>query len=408
MNHHFRKLALVGIATLFSVTSYSQIFDAAEVGKVKASGRVNMDGALFFSDPNNFKLSDGATFSELRLRFASALTTRMDVRAEVDFAFGNIVPRDVALRYYVNKDFTLTLGNFREPFSYGAYCSSVESFFISTSTPAQAFGSSRNLGFAARYVKPSFFLEAGFFTQDLLDQVKGSKGYAFTNRVLYRPINDGSNVLHFGFSNSIRRADANNFGTDEKGNQIELRTINYGSRVETNVDRQQVISVKNPYAKYQDKLSVELLGIWNRFAVQGEYINTFVQAKSGYDNQRYCGYYAQAMCQLKGNGIAYNSNDALASKATVGSINLAVRYSYTSLNDAKGYLVKGVYTDTPLGGVANGSFNGGTTRGVAAALSYAPLKNIIFSMEYNWGKVESDIIEKSSFNFAQLQAIVQF
>lgn len=396
------------VAMLFSsVATYAQIFDSTAVGKVKVSGRVNMDGAYFTRQPD-FVMSDGVTFSELRVRFSTILSSRTDFRAEIDFALGSVVPRDVAFRYFVDKNFTVTLGNFRESFSPAAYASSTENFFISVPTPGQAFGCSRNLGVAARYVVPPFFAEAGVFGQDLLDQIKGSKGYAFTNRVLYRPLNSGSHVLQFGFSNTIRRADANNLSKDASGKEIELRTVNYGSRAETNVDRNQLISVKNPFAKYQDKLSVEFLGIWQKLAVQGEYMNAFVKAKSGYDNQQYQGYYAQAIYQVRGKGIAYNDLDAVQAKSGLGSINVGIRYSYTDLNDSKGYLVNGIYTDLPNGKEANGSFNGGVVKGFSAAVSFYPLKNFILTMEYNWGKLSSITLPSGSFQMAQAQAIIQF
>lgn len=402
----FRVLLLV-VLLFTTVVLNAQVLDSAAIGKVKVGGRVNMEGAYVANQPD-FVMSDGATFSELRVRFTTVLSTRTDFRAEVDFAFGSVVPRDVAFRYFIDKNFTLTLGNFREPFSPAAYMSSADNHFISLPTPGQAFGCSRNLGVGARYVKPHIFIEAGVYGQDLLDQVKGSKGYAFTNRILYRPVNEKNKVLQLGCSNSIRRADANNLSKDANGKDIELRTVSYSSRAETNVDRNQILSIKNPYAKYQDKLSAEFLAIWNKIAVQGEFINAFVTAKSGYFNQHYTGYYAQAICQLKGSGIAYNETDAVQTRSGLGSINLGLRYSYTDLNDSKGYLVNGIYTDIPNGKVANGSFNGGIAKGFSAAVSFYPIKNFIFTLEYNWGKLSNDQLPGSSYQLAQVQAMIQF
>lgn len=401
------RFTLLAAMLFLTAPSYAQIFDSTAVGKVKVSGRVNMDGAYFTRKPA-FVTSDGATFSELRVRFSTILSARTDFRAEIDFAFGNVAPKDVAFRYFVDKRFTVTLGNFREPFSPAAYASSTETYFISIPTPGQAFGCSRNLGVAARYVVPHFFVEAGLFGQDLLDQVKGSKGYAFTSRLLYRPVNDAGNVLQLGFSNSLRRADAGGLTKDASGKEVEQRMVSYGSRAETNVDRSQLISVKNPYAKYQDKLSVELLGIWRRFAVQGEYINAFVKAKSGYQGQHYWGYYAQAIYQVRGNGVVYNISDAVQAKSGLGSINVGVRYSCTDLNDSKGYLVDGIYSNNPNAKVPNGTFNGGRLSGFSAVASFYPLKNFMLAVEYSWGKLSSITLPSSRYQMAQAQAIIQF
>lgn len=398
---------LLAVLALTATVVQAQVYDASEIGKVKVGGRVNMDASWYYDQPH-FNMGDGSTFSELRVRFNTILSTRSDLRAEVDFAFGSVVPRDVAYRYFVSKDLTFQLGNFREPFSPAAYASSVESFFIAIPTPGQAFSCGRNLGAGARYVKKNFWAEAGFFGQDLLDQVKGSKGVAFTGRVIFRPINESGKLIQFGLANTIRRADAISVSKDANGNDIELRAITYGSRAETNVDRNQILYVRNPYAKYQDKLGAEFLGIWNKFSLQGEYINSFVTAKQGYKDQHYYGAYAQAVYQILGKGLAYNDNDAIGTKSAVGGLNLALRYSYTSLNDSKGYYNNGAFTDFPNGTVANGSFNGGELKGFSASLTYFPTKSLAFTVEYDRGSLSNISLDNGRFQLLQAQAIVLF
>ena len=385
----------------------AQQFDSTAIGKVKVSGRVVMDGAWFYDTPANTVMGSGATFSEMRVRFSTVLSTRTDLRAEFDFAFGEVSFKDIAARYFVDKNFILSLGNMREPFSPASMASAAETFFIATPTAAQAFGCGRNLGLSARYYTKHFWVEGGVFGQDIYDQIKGSKGFAFTNRIIYRPINEDYRVLQLGAGNSIRRADANGIKTDE-GKEVEQRKISFGSRAETNVNRAKLISVNNPYANFQEKFNVEFLGIYQNMALQAEYINTFVSAKEGYDNQRYYGYYAQAIYQIKGKGIQYSVYDAWQTKSLEGSINVGLRYSYTNLNDARGYLVNGIYTNTPDGTTPNGSFNGGAMQGFTASVSFFPIKSMILTMEYNWGKLKNATLAGSNFQFIQAQALFQF
>jgi Phosphate-selective porin len=385
----------------------AQSCDSTLIGKVKVGGRVNLDGAYYMDKPN-MVMSDGGSLSELRLRLLSALSAKTSLKVEVDLANGTITPKDIFIRHYVNRELSFAFGNLPESFSLGSYASSSDSFFMSFSTPVQAFGCSRNLGVGSRYVSPHFFADAGIYGQDLLNQAKGSKGYAFTNRLLYRPVNDGRSVLQFGFSNTIRRADANNLAKDANGNDIELRTVNYASRAETNVDKTSIISVKNPNAQFHDRLSAEFLGIWSKLAVQGEYLNAFVNAKQGFYNQHYYGYYAQVIYQLKGDGIAYNDFEALQTRSGVGTINVGLRYSCADLNDAKGYLVNGIYVDTPSGTTPNGSYNGGIATGIAAAISFSPIKNFFLTLEYNKGKIKNLTTPNGDYQIAQAQTIIKF
>lgn len=399
--------AAIATAAAMPITAQGQANDSTAIGKVKVGGRLTADGAFYLKEPSCI-LGNGTSFTELRVKAESWLSRRTSFKAEIDFAGGNVVPRDVFIRHQIDDRVSITFGNQCEMFSPAGFTSIPESAFTSFSTTAQAFACGRNLGLAARYVTPKLFLDAGIFSQDLLNKVRGSKGYAFTSRAVYRPINDGVNVVHLGISNTIRRADANGITKDNNGNEVEQRIVRFGSKFETNVDKTCAIEAANANARFHDKVSAEMVIVTRRIAVQGEYIRAFVKATSPFVDQHYYGYYGQVVCQLKGKGLVYSSKDALHTKSEVGSIDVGLRYSMTDLDDSRGYLINGSYYNAPTDKQPNGSINGGIAKGMAATISFTPRKYLALAMEYCYGKVVGVATPTGHYHIAQAQAMIFF
>lgn len=102
--------------------------------------------------------------------------------------------------------FTITVGNFKEPFSLDVLTSNNDNMFMERALPADAFApgpSGRNTGAAIGMHGQNWTLAAGIFGGNINDTVDGD-GVEGAIRATYAPILDADQVLHFGASTTYR------------------------------------------------------------------------------------------------------------------------------------------------------------------------------------------------------------
>lgn len=268
-----------------------------------------------------------------RLYLRGDLGEAFAFKAELDFAGAAVGFRDVYLQL---KDFvgaTLTVGQFKEPFSLEWSSGSNDITFLERSAPVSAFNPDRStgLGLAGSVAgdMPLTWAVGVFHAESNPNSGNGvgDGRYALTGRLTWAPIHKdgGKQVVHVGASGSLRAVDGYTAAT-----RPEARTVGNWLSTGTLADADGVTL-----------LGAELAGIWGPASLQAEFLQARVDSDSA-DDPTLSGWYVQGTYTLTGESRVYR--DGIISRPRpnspfqgigngTGAIELAARYSQLDFSD---------------------------------------------------------------------------
>ena len=311
--------------------------------------RVYFDGAMYFGD-NTYQGEDNAIGDGVnirRMRFAMKAIIWGHWGGEIDFDFGNnaVDIKDAYIKY-MNNNWQIKAGNFREPMSMSTMTTSRYITFMERSYAVEQ-APSRHMGIAYKTFSNHMFFEGGVFSSkianDLIRDQNKSKGtnagWSVTARFAYAPIKKDKQVLHFGISGSYRTPKIQEIGDP-------INSFRYGENAETEINRKKYIDT-DWIEDCQTKIIVgtEFAYAIKNYRVQGEYLMTRIQrdvdeVPEGEDLVKLGGFYLMGAWLINNADYYYNMGDAEFSQIDFkdhnkGAFEVAVRYSYMNANTFK-------------------------------------------------------------------------
>jgi len=367
-------------------------------------GRIYTDAVYYMDDATD--LSSKTNISDVRL-YGTATWGNWDAKINFSFAKNKVSAKDVYLNYRFNKNTSIKMGNFFEPFGIQGSISSKDTRFIGSSNSGEAFGISRSIGVAATHFTDKYFLSAGIFAGRINNAEMGDGGFSVTGKAVYTPINEEGMLVHFGASASYRMPDANGF--DAKYNDDDYnREVKYAAGPEHKFLNAHIGNVGSEL-----KFNGEVLAIYGGLLFQGEYYQNKAMRRSNYDLQfehsrpdmwgwastakgfedwygvqrdiETKGFYAQ-VGYLFGSDYSYNSATAYINRPKNGSFEVLARFNNTDLNDIDGIFMQNKFWDAdPMkaaAGQTNYSVGGGESTDYSLALNYYVSNNVMFRLNY--------------------------
>ncbi len=309
--------------------------------KLTPSGRIYMDGATFIEDETD--LSNGVALPDIRLGL-KAKYKAFDMKVDVGFANSKVSDKDIFVQYSFNKNSYIRGGHFAEPFGIDHMESSGNIKFMTANATSNAFSPGRKLGVEYIGWNKYIWVAAGLFGDGdaMNNSVEGDDGYSATGRLAFTPSKESGKILHIGLAGSFRKADANGFDADGKQ---KPKVIGYGSSLLTNIEKRKFLNASISDADYQAKYAVELIGAYGPVFLQAEYFHTNVERKNDMTAYKASGAYAQLGFLAIGDNYTYSSSWGRMGVPKPGSLEFAVRYNYTDLNDKHSDIMGGRMSD---------------------------------------------------------------
>jgi phosphate-selective porin OprO and OprP len=313
--------------------------------KGKLGGRIHFDIASFSEDDEvEARFGDipaAAEFRRARLSLEGEIGTARPVffKTEFDFAPSDVQFKDVYFGIdkipFVGR---IQGGHMKEPMGLEWMTSSKYLPFIERAAPVEAFGPERNIGVGVSGAKLNEQLTyaAGLFaeTADSGKLTTIDSNYRATARVTgvpwYDEASKGAHLLHLGLSGSY---------IDPSDAGVRLR-----SRPEAHLAPRFVDTGTNS-AIFADSdhsclVNAEAAFVCGPFSVQGEYYRTWVSAAGA--SPAFDGFYIMGTWFITGEHRNYKRASGVFDRVFpehnftdggIGAWELAVRYSYTDLND---------------------------------------------------------------------------
>ncbi len=305
-------------------------------------GRVQADTAVFDSDLSSF--GNDSEIRRARIFVSGTLFGDWRFKNQIEFTGSNMGVRDSYLRYIGIENTSITVGNFKEPFSQEELASSNHVPFIERA-PINEFAPSRNLGVGVdrrgtyRDSKHSSWnLSAGIFGEGINDRevddatgVEIDEGLGFTGRFSTALLTTHDRLTHLGVAYSYR-----NPGEDDN--------LSFSSGIEADIaDRDLVSTGLIGDVNNFSVAGLEVVTAFGPLSVQGEYIRTDID-RSDAPDLSFSGYYVYASWFLSGESraAAYNKGSGVVrgikplmplGSGGSGAWELVARFSHIDLTD---------------------------------------------------------------------------
>lgn len=336
------------------------------------SSKANKDLA---TDDGQFRFSNGVTIRHARFGIKSTLWDRWFAELDVDFAYNEVEMKDMYLGYKFNDNWSIKVGQFKEPMSMERLTSSKYLTMLERPMAVEAFAGGRRLGAAFTGWGNHWWASAGVFGRsvDIIQKEKnrGDDGYGFTARAAYSPIKKDDFTLHLGAYGTYRKPDM----TGTKDRTVEFRTF-----PESRVDHRRFIRTEIKNVRHYGTVGLELGARYDKALLYGEYIYTRL-ARYKYEgadrvNLKDCdfnGWYVTGSYMILGNQRRYSPEDAEFGPMTVnrkgGNLEVAARVSTINLND---------FHD-PTAAIL-----GGKGYNYTASVNWYPIRNICLGLNYTY------------------------
>lgn len=335
-----RSFWLIVVALCLTHPLYSQSVPSVGKGDFewKIIGRILFDGGIFFSDKT--ELGNSVEVNDARLGFTMNILENWRGKIEVGFAKSQVSLKDAYLEYY-NKQHLVRVGHAFEPFALGYRIGTSDMKFNGQPATAKVFGDRRKIGISYTYNTDPWNISAGIFSdKDIDNQWKGDEGYAFAGRLLFRPCVKDDAVLHLGASTRFSV-----HGEDEN------RVITYSGGAPSDLVSEKFLKADVDQAINQWKFGAELIGVYDKFFFQGEYMRGYVNRKADVKNYFGEGGYVEMGYVLLNGRYGYNQLAGMVKAPGAKSLELLFRYNMTDLNNKEAGIMGGKQNDLSLGSI---------------------------------------------------------
>lgn len=361
---------------------------ADEQFKFSIGGRIHIDHAWFDQDDSlryvldwdrarlrRLDIENGAEFRFARLHVKGLAYGNIEFQAEYDFADGDAEIKDTYIAYDalpgVGK---LTVGHFKEPFSFDELTSDNDVTFMERALP-NALVPGRNMGVSLgrTFFEDRLRYAAGVFREtDETGHGLDDGGYAVTARISGNPWIDRENdrLIHLGASYSWRDRDD---------------TIRFSMNPEAHLSNWDFVDTGDFYAERVELFGLEAAAQYGPFWAQAEWIQADVDADFR-GTPDFDGGYALASYVFTGEHREYDMEDGVIGglrpdrpfdlrpgRRGWGAWELAVRASHLDLID--------------------GFFRGGEERNLSVGLNWYLNANTRVRFNYVRADIDHDLYE---------------
>lgn len=336
----------------------------------KVGGFAQIDAGMFSDDRRD--QPNGTNVRRARLNASGSMDRDWKYKLEYDFSPNTAALTDVYLEYAGFDRVSVMAGHFKEPFGLETLTSDLFTSFIERASTT-AFSPDRNLGvMVSTYGNGSpvgaWTLSGGVFGGGVTTSSSDDESLDFTARATVAPIADGARVLHLGVAGSHRIPDSaavTGVGTD-------VMTI--ASRPESRLTTaQQVSTGMMAGIDNINLLGLEAAAVYGPFSLQSEYVNADVNRRTGFMDETFSGYYAEASYFLTGESRNYSAKQGKFDRTKPKwALN-------PSQNQWGAWQVAARYSDLDLTGKA---VRGGEMRNWTFGLRWLPTAHTLVSANY--------------------------
>jgi phosphate-selective porin OprO and OprP len=257
-------------------------------------------------DEDNAKLSNGTDLRRSRFSINGNFLTDWQYRVEYEFV-GTAGITDAYVAYARYKPFTVTAGQFKQPFGMEALAQDKGVTFMERGLPF-AFVTTRAPGLMLSSSGTHWTAAGGVFGEPVGNAntaPAGDEGYGVVGRTTWAPFSQDNHVLHFGLGYVYRQPTQDN-STNATG--AKYRTVRFRSKPESNVLAQRFVDTGELVNVNSYTIGGLELGMqWNALSWQNEYQWTDVDRKTT-DDLRFDGWYSQIAYTLTGEPRPYRTD----------------------------------------------------------------------------------------------------
>jgi phosphate-selective porin OprO/OprP len=336
--------------------------------ELQIGGRLHEDFGSSTIRPRSLGPAQSRDAEIRRAWFEPTLTIQKDIVASLQYDFSDTTQHidDAVLSYKGFGPAMLSVGNFKEPFSFEQLMY-VNNLLFTERSLLDVLAPSRNFGIAVGTHGEQWTAIAGVFGGNANSGVTRD-GIAATGRVTFAPILDKTHVLHFGLAGSYRSLDRNrsalSFAETPESFLYSTSLVDTGTLTA---------------ASSVGRLGLEALYQTGPFRVQAEYAVTTVANVQNASHATFQAGFIEAAWTINGTGRPYNlvpydgSSYAVlggvevpdgqrVTHGGVGIFELGVRFSAIDLND--------------------GAVKGGREHDFTAGVNWYPDRNLKIMLDY--------------------------
>lgn len=362
--------------------------------KISPISRALFDGAVY-SSPDKSEFKSGVAIPEVRLG-VKASYGKWQAKIDVGYAYNKVGLKDVYIQYNFDDENSLRGGSFIHQYGLQSTTSSSRKATFVAPVSNSVFNMSRQLGLS--FVHNSDKLLATFSAHAepqsiiLTPNQLGKEGYGMSSRIVFRPRHDDGTILQVGISGGFATPIADGDRHD---------TFSFAGRFPTRVNRTTAIEVSMTDAMNQWKFTPELLLATGPVALEAQYFFNRVNFRHDLHSFTGQGAYVTVRGLLLGGRYGYAMYDGGISTPAKGSLELALDYNYTTLNDRK---AEQFGED---GRVVTGLF-GGAANSLSATLNYYINKYMCTRLNYTYMHTFNGAALATDFNVVQLRFQIIF
>lgn len=269
------------------------------------------DGDMF----DNLGTDSQYDLRKLKWYMDADLIENMDFKLSLDHDSEENKPQidDAYFRYKYSKPLRIQLGKFKEPFGLEKMQGLRTQYTMERSIATNALTFGRNQGIKLSYLKKYWTLQSSITEDQPDDDTEADQAFSLrATAALLLPKND---FIHFGFSYSLREADATNYDIDEQliarpvGNLIHSPKVDYGKMTAN---------------------GLELAGRYGPVILQTESFKHYLDDIKD-DAHVYSGYYITGLWTILGSKRDYKKGRIVFDGSSTHTVELALRKSHVDL-----------------------------------------------------------------------------
>lgn len=313
------------------IESKDGAFKMAVGGDLQIDGQINKNG---HNIPQSAQLDDGAGLRRGRIHMQGTLYKDLNFKYEYDFVRGSGTTAagitDAYVEYTGFNPVSITVGQFREPFSLESVTSYKYLTFLERSAPNNAFVEFANaflMGISAQTSGERYTLRGAFQAEPIgngsfanntslningnanRNSQSGNSSHGFTGRATFLPIyNNKTQLLHLGASGSYRKVNNTSEGVAAMSFASNVGSIDRSNWANTgNLTDPVTVLTNRRVLENFSRVSAEIAGVFGPASFQGEYMRTQLYGQNYNSNDHLDGYYAYASYFLTGESRNYDS-----------------------------------------------------------------------------------------------------